>query len=174
MVFGQTIRSKSQPAPGKKVNNKWFDEHCRNAKNEFKTARNIFNRTKSTETRVRFTRARTRYNKAKKKAKFKFKCNEGQRIGNLAKRQPRQFWKNIKSQFQKSSENADLLTVDDLYTHFKSLFGESESETNFDESSLNELNFDDDLDLEFTETELRKVIFSLKSNKAAEIDSITG
>ena len=25
-VFGQTIRSKSQPAPGKKVNNNWFDE----------------------------------------------------------------------------------------------------------------------------------------------------
>ena len=75
-VFGQTIRSKSQPAPGKNVNNKWFDENCRNAKNEFKTARNIFIRTKSTETRIRFTRARTLYNKAKKKAKLKFKCNE--------------------------------------------------------------------------------------------------
>ena len=54
-VFGQIIRSESQPAPGKKVNNKRFDENCRNAKNEFKRARNIFNRTKSTETRVRFT-----------------------------------------------------------------------------------------------------------------------
>ena len=65
-VFGQTTHSKSRSAPGKKVNNKWFDKNCRNSKNEFKIARNTFNRTKTVESRVNFTRARTRYNRIKK------------------------------------------------------------------------------------------------------------
>ena len=168
-VFGQT-----RPTPGKKVNNKWFDENCRNSKNEFKIARNTFNRTKKAESRVNFSRARARYNRIKKKAKFKFKCDEGQRIRKLAQKQPRQFWKNIKSQFQKPTEKADSLTVDDLCNHFKSLFGEAELDNNFDENVLNEQNFDNDLDLEFSEDELRKVISSLKNNKSAGIDSITG
>ena len=64
--------------------------------------------------------------------------------------------------------------MDDLCNHFKSLFGEAEPDNNFDENVLNEQNFDNDLDLEFSEDELRKVIFSLKNNKSAGIDSITG
>ena len=64
--------------------------------------------------------------------------------------------------------------MDDLCNHFKSLFEEAAPENDFDENSLNEQNFDNDLDLEFSENELRKVIFSLKNNKSAGIDNITG
>ena len=64
--------------------------------------------------------------------------------------------------------------MDDFCNHFKSLFGEAEPDNNFDENVLNEQNFDNDLDLEFSEDELRKVIFSLTNNKSAGIDSITG
>ena len=67
-----------------------------------------------------------------------------------------------------------MLTLDDPCYHFKSLFGEAEPDNNFDENVLNQQNFDNDLDLEFSENELRKVVFSLKNNKSAGIDSITG
>ena len=46
--------------------------------------------------------------------------------------------------------------MDDLCNHFKSVFGESESENYFDESNFNQLNFDKDLDENFSENELRE------------------
>lgn len=136
-------------------------------------ARNIFNRTKTADARINFTRARTRYHRVKKKAKNKFKREEGQRIKELAKKQPRQFWKNIKSQFQRPNENPTLLTADDLYNHFKSVVGEPESENYFDDNILNLMDFDNDLDVNFSEQELRRVIFSLNNNKSPGIDNIT-
>lgn len=172
-VFGKTCSSKSRPTHHVNANNEWFDNNCQNAKQEFKTARNNFNRMKTDETRINFTRARTKYNRVKRKAKAKFKIKEGQRINNLAKKQPRKFWKNIKSTFKKSSENSTSLTVEDLHDHFKSVFGEEPAENDFNENIFNQTEFNEDLDVSFTESELRKVIFSLNNNKSPGIDSLT-
>ena len=144
-----------------------------NAKQEFKSARNIFNRLKTDESQINFTRARTKYNRIKRNAKTKLKTKEGQRINNLAKKQPRKFWKNIKSVFKKSSKNPASLTVEDLYDHFKSMFGEVSEEHVFNENTLNQMEFNEDLDVNFTESELRKVNFSLNNNKSPRIDSST-
>ena len=69
----------------------------------------------------------------------------------------RKFWKNIKSVFKKSSENPTSLTVEDLHDHFKSMFGEVPEEHVFNENTLNQMEFNEDLDVNFTESELRKV-----------------
>ena len=63
--------------------------------------------------------------------------------------------------------------MDFLCNQFKSVFGESESENYFDESNFNQLNFDNDLNVNFSENELRRVIFSMTNNKTPGIDSKT-
>ena len=65
------------------------------------------------------------------------------------------------------------MTADDLYNHFKSVVGEPESENYFDDNILNLMDFDNDLNVNFSEQELRRVIFSLNNNKSPGIDNIT-
>ena len=170
-VFGKTYSCKSRSTHPVNENNERFDSNCYNAKQEFKSARNLFNHLKTDESRINFTRARTKYNRIKRNAKTKFRTKEGQRINNLAKKQPRKLWKNIKSVFKKSSENPTSLTVEDLHDHFKSIFGEVPEEHVFNENTLNQMEFNEDPNVNFTESELRKVIFSLNNNKSPGIDS---
>ena len=55
------------------------------------------------------------------------------------------------------------------------MFGDTPTDNHFDETIINQnqTEFNEDLDSNFTENELHKVIFSLKSNKSPGMDSIT-
>lgn len=169
-VFG-TNRGGSIRGKMSKLKNKWFDAQCFEARKEFKRARNLFNRNKTDDTRTSFVTARTHYNKIKKKAKNKFKIEEGRRINNLAKSQPRKFWKNIKNTFKNNDDKAETLTVDELRDHFKSVFGEDHDNKNqnfiFDENSN-----DEELDIEITESEMHDAVFSQNNNKAPGTDGM--
>ena len=118
-----------------------MDESYQNAKRDFKSASNSFNQLKTDEARTR-----ARYNKIKKEAKKKFKIKRGQRINNLAKKQRREFWKNINATDQKTNENANSLTIEDLHDYFKSIFGETPAYHHFDENALNQMQSNEDLD----------------------------
>ena len=86
------------------------------------------------------------------------------------------FGKNIKATYQKPRENANSLTLDDLHDYFKTMFGEAPTGHHFYENTFNETQSKDEhdeLDSSFTETELRKVIFSLHNNKSPGLDSLT-
>lgn len=137
------------------TNKPWFDESCFNAKRSFKLYRNIYNRDKNIENRSNFVSTRTRYNKIKKKSKHAFKVKEGLRINSLASSQPRKFWKNIKKSYRKETNSADLLTLDELFNHFKDMFGSTA--TNDDD-----LAFEGNLDLnnEELENEIQKLKFT--------------
>ena len=102
----------------------WFDEKCNEARNQFKQARNQFLKNKSDINRQNFISSRSKYNRAKSSAKKKIKIKEGQEVCNMAKSKPKQFWKTIKKKFTNSkSVQSDSLTVDDLFHHFKSIYG---------------------------------------------------
>ena len=55
------------------------------------------------------------------------------------------------------------------------MFGDTPTDNHFDETIINQnqTDFNEDCDSNFTEKELHKVIFSLKSNKSPGMDSIT-
>ena len=184
-TFGKTFKTKNNTTEHTKTTNEWFDESCSNAMGDFNMARNAFNRVRNDETRRNFTRTRTRYNKVKKKAKQQFKLKEGQRISKLAKRDSRKFWKNIRQTFKKKRDEADSLSIDDLYAHFKSVFDESQGNTNQnnipndkqnDSNNTEHMNqniFDEELDFDSTESELRRAVFAQKDNTSPGIDSIS-
>ena len=167
-VFGKTYTDKSYTAQRNKPHNDWFDENYYQARHDFKTARNAFNRSKTEESRLEFIRKRTRFNRVRWKAKHKFKQREGQRISKLAKSDPKHFWKSIKSLYKKKHESADSLSVDDLYNHFSTMFGETYDGNTQNQNSENDfpsLNIVDEFDVDFTESEIREAIFSQKDKK---------
>ena len=179
-TFGKTFSTtENNNMKHTKPLNDWFDINCESARRDFNQARNTFNRTKDDETRRNFTRTRTRYNKIKKKAKQCFKIKEGLRISNLAKRDSRAFWKNIRKTFKKKTDEADSLTVEDLYKHFKTVLGDSDGNTDHTNDNNTNIDFtdrtntDDDLDSNFTEMELRQAVFSQKDNKSPGLDCIS-
>ena len=100
-VFGKNFMLKQRKYNNNKHTQsekpKWFDESCYISKQEFKTARNLFSRNKTNDNRNLFVKARTKYNSARQRAKRRFKFNEGKRLENIARKQPRKFWKSLKS-----------------------------------------------------------------------------
>ena len=84
------------------------------------------------------TETRTSYNRVKKKAYQTYKIKEGRRINNLAKTDPRKFWKNIKKSYEKSTSTSDSLTVDDLCNHFENVFGEQSLSSENIEPDINQ------------------------------------
>ena len=153
-IFGKTY-SNAKTNLNKKVNKKWFDENCQNAKHEFTRARNLFNRDKNNQSRLNFTRARTKYNQAKNKAQKCFKQEEGRRLNDIAKKDSRKSWKHIKKSYKKRNLSSTSLNAEQLHDHFKTLFGE-QTEPNDNNEPDHDINTNDDiLDNEFTTAELR-------------------
>lgn len=171
-VFGKTYNNKKYHSIHNKINKKWFDANCQNAKREFKTARNFFNRNKTDQSRINFITARTKYNKIKQKALRNYKLKEGGRLNDLAKKEPRNFWKKIKKSYKKNAINADSLTVEKLQEHFKNMFGEQPNNQDNSQPDFDQNISCEELDMEFTYAELRSAIFSQKNNKAPGMDNI--
>ena len=101
-IFGKTYNT-NKTNSRQKVNKKWFDENCKNAKHEFTRARNLFNRDKNDQSRLNFTHARTKYNRVKNKAQKNFKRKEGNRLNEIAKKDSKKFWKHIKKSYKKNN-----------------------------------------------------------------------
>ena len=49
-------------------------------------------------------------------------------ICNLAKKQPKKFWKTLKKKYKQNQKNSETLTADDLLNHFKTVFGNDRGE----------------------------------------------
>ena len=161
--------------------NPWFDENCVYARREFIEARNKYLKSKNDANRVLFTQARTRYNHCKRKAKSKYKLNEGKRVCDLAKSKPREFWSNINKHIKSKRQSSDTLTSDDFFVHFQEVFSGGNRENILDPDS-NEHDVgapqqdtdltDPDLDSEITQDEVRSVVFSLKNSKSPGLDNL--
>lgn len=165
------INNDSNKKPSADNNSKWFDWKCHEAKQEFKKARNAFKRNKSNDNRLLFTRARTKYNKIRRSKKYKFKVNEGQRLENIAKTQPKKFWKTLKKCSKKSDNKSNEVKIEDLYDHFNTLLGQIDDTEEDDFEFIN--NQDNELDAPITEEEIRKAVFKQKNNNASGPDELS-
>ena len=140
----------------KYVNNKWFEENCRKEKAAFKSARNEYSHTKTPESRLNFTKARTKYNQTKRVARQKYRLNAGTRLECIAKQQPRNFWKTVKNSYKKVDDKPDSLSINELFTYFKDLFGETNTNVNNDDLSASH---DSGLNINIIIDEVRKALY---------------
>lgn len=152
--------------------NPWFDEKCLNARNEFKRARNAFLKNKTDNNRHVFISMRTKFNKIKRKAKQTFKLKEGQQICDMANSNPKQFWKSIKKKMTTKSAQSDKLNVNDLFEHFKTIYGEEPEDTNPQMPVITEPQSHTDFDSEISENEIKTAIFSQNNNKSTGTDCL--
>ena len=65
------------------------------------------------------------YNKIRKNAKYKHRVNEGKKLNQIAKTQPRKFWTSLKKSYNKKVRNEKDIEINDLFEHFNTLFGEN-------------------------------------------------
>lgn len=73
-VFGSmNFRADTNRTSKNYKQSEWFNNDCKIAKREFKTARNTFLRDKNDAKRKVFVKTRTKYNRVKRLAKNKFK-----------------------------------------------------------------------------------------------------
>ena len=172
-AFGKKWTSRSNAAlPFKaKAKNPWFNDKCCNARNDFKRARNTFLKCKSDVNRQIFVSMRSKYNKIKRLAKKEFKIKEGQEMCNMAKSNPKQFWKSVKKKLSSSKIQSDNLTAIDLFEHFKSVYGEEPDEMN-QQTPILDNTFNSDFDMEISETELKTAIFAQNNNKSTGTDRL--
>ena len=91
----------------------------------------------------------------------------------MAKTNPKQFWKSVKKKLSTNKIQSDNLTTNDLFEHFKSLYGEEPTEINqHTPNNIPDNTFNTDLDMEISETELKTAIFSQKNNKSTGTDRL--
>jgi hypothetical protein len=169
-IFGSERKTFRNETPTKTFKrNKWFNSQCLESKLTFKKARNLFLRNKTLENKLNFLNYKREYNKIKKKTKKLYNRKEGDRISNLAKSNPKEFWKNIKKQFKRNTSNPDI-HIDDMFNHFNSLY--ESNVVNYDINPPTNPVCDLDLDANFTDTEIRSAVFAQKNSKSAGTDNL--
>ena len=169
-VFGKRKKPAMNSSPSLK-RNKWFNKECFDAKKEFHKTRNMFLRNKSNENKLNFLIKKREYNKIKKKRKKQYKRKEGEKVSKLAKKDPKTFWKNIKSQYKTSNGNTEI-PITDMYTHFNDLYGAEAQNQQRDAGFISD-QYDDYLDAPFTEDEIKSAVFAQKNSKSPGIDHLT-
>jgi hypothetical protein len=151
---------------------KWFNKDCKNAKREFSMARNKFLRNKCERNKIQFLDKKRIYNRLKRQTKNHFKKQEGERISQLAKDKPKDFWKKIKYQYKHEISSPEI-DINELYEHFNNLFASPNTHHN-DNLNNEDMSIveDEDLDMEFTENEVRNAVFAQKSGKSPGTDKL--
>ena len=124
------------------------------------------------ENRTAFTKSRTIYNRVRQRAKTRYKINEGRRLENIEKTQPKKFWKSLKRSINKTKTNSNDIKIEDLYNHFNNLLGQNEASNETEETEIPIIE-DIELDCEISEEEVRRAVFYQKSGKAAGPDEIS-
>ena len=147
-----------------------FDNTCKTAKQNFNRAKHSYARCRSDQNKLNLTRCRTSLNKAKRRAQANYKFEKGKRVQNLARMNPKQFWKDIKKVTGRKPKISDKLSSGDFLEHFWKVFNIQTENNNTDENFGD--TSDEMLNCPISEEELRKVILCLKSNKSPGIDGL--
>ena len=113
----------------------------------------------------------TKYNPVKRKAKCTFKRSEGKTVCNLAKSNPKKFWKSIKKRYNKKSSQSDILSAQNCFEHFKMYGGQDEQSQQNEQPDLGNIEVEE-LDSEISSSELREAIFSQKNGKKCGLDHL--
>lgn len=162
-------KSYSNHIKGKKP---WFGKQCAYARKRYHLAKTKHSRNPSSTTRLNLVTASKAY---KKKMNYFINKHNSQtqiKLRNLKNKSPKEYWKIINSVDSKKPDcNIELGT---LFTFFKSINEQSDSENGQSENNIN-ISLDDNdsiLNSPITDREILKCIRSLKNNKACGNDDI--
>ena len=155
----------------KPVYNKSFNDTCKTSRNLYSRKKDAFRRNTLYVNKINLIRSSKIYNKSISAAKLKARRQFEHDLRALKSTDPRKYWKmlNIKS----LKRNTIPVSMHEMVDHFKTL-NEASTSDRTDNLHANIFNEEDnpELDYPFTEGEIRKVIKSLKCNKACGSDAV--
>ena len=149
----------------------WFDESCHRARNEYHRARRKYSLYRNNENKINLNHISKFYKCTMNFNIKRFKEARIQKLKNLKKAKPKQFWNILNSNDSKADCQAPL---NDLYNYFKSVNEHqngSESEFSQHEPKYEAAN-NEELNKPISESEVRAAIKQLQNNKSAGLDNI--
>ena len=145
----------------------WFDRKCAKTRKNFHSAKYQYKLRKTFENKERLKTTSKIYKNTVKLSHRKFQQNNIINLQNLKISNPRKYWKFLNGK-KKNSVEADS---EDLYKFFKDVnFDENIENCASNTTSTQTLN--EQINVPFTENEIRNAIKGLKNNKANGIDMI--
>ena len=185
-TFNKAMKEANKPMEQKivpnskpKEKNVWFDKECRNSKNTTKKSLKKLNNTnrkkyyKLYEKRKEdYLKNKLQYNKLIKEKKKEYKKESQEKLIEN-KNDSKKFWELIKRLTYKSIKTP-AIKITEWKDYFQNLLNPTNNVNN--NAPLNpsqEHRYEEELDKEISETEVKQAIDKLKNGKAAGIDEIT-
>ena len=115
-----------------------------------------------------------KYNRIKSKAKQRHKISDGQKPNFEAKKQPRKFWRKIKSLRESKTSKGQKLQLEDLAEHFQNMYSNEDDRltTENDDVPLHGNIFDPDPASDISLEEPKRATFHQKNNSSYGLDNV--
>ena len=152
----------------KPVYNKWFNETCNTSRILYLRNKDAFRRNKLYVNKTNLIRSSKIYKKSISAAKLKAR----RQFEHDLRTDPRKYWKMLNNKSLK--RNTIQVSMHEMVDHFKKTLNEASTSDRTDNLHDNIINVEDNPELDYTlsEGEIRKVIKSLKCNKACGSDAV--
>ena len=171
--MGRELNSMNKNINKKKASNKnWFDKSCKSDRNEFNSAKNKLRYCKSKHNLDVLRHTGRAYKRSIRNAVRKYERNFNKKLRSLKTGNPREFWKLICTNDGKDTKSK--IQLDILSGYFSKLNKDENMYENFEKQrSLDNCVLENEfLNAPFNENEVRSVLSSLKSGKAAGPDCL--
>ena len=151
----------------------WFGKKCSKARKQFHTARFQYKLRKNLQNKENLKNASKHYKNTVKQFHRKHKTDAVKKLKNLKHSNPRKYWQILNGK-KKSKVEAE---ADSLFNFFKDINNDDmnstpESFTNSQPDTTSQQYSNEQINVPFSEEEIKKAINKLKNNKASGIDSI--
>ena len=159
-----------------KEKQKWYGEECKKNHENYQNMLYNYNLNRNNETRKIMLATKKDYKYCCRSCKLKYSYEQGRKMNEMRRKQPKQFWKIFK---RNKTSQCDEVPINEFFDYFKSFASQdstftapevSEFMQNFD-GSMNNSTFCE-LDEPITQDEIRKASKKLNPNKACSLDTL--
>lgn len=113
---------------------KWYNEECKLKREAYISALHNFNSDRNSETRKIMLEAKKDYKYYCRSCKLKYSYEQGRKMNEMRKKQPREFWKMYKHKKQTPTESE--ISTENFYQYFKSLSNQDPPFVNMETDNL--------------------------------------
>lgn len=164
----KSLKQTKRPFKNRPFDKPWFGPACKLARKRYHRARKIYNKTNSVQAKNNLMTESKLYKQTMHKYIRKHKQDKISKLRNMQTKDPKEYWKYIKSLQPRANKKQPSLA--DFYEYFKTI---NESDDTEDTPTIENLeNTDSILNKNITSDEIRKCINNLKNGKAPAEDKI--
>ena len=123
-VFGRVKRINSTQITTRKYTSPWFTLECEAARAELKRANKLFRKYRTHVLHEVVVVKRKQYRKITRHARFIYNCNKKLKLHDLASKNPKAFWQEIR-RMKGNTAHQSSASLQDFFEHFKGVYSEN-------------------------------------------------